>query len=46
MSEKGKRPPDSFVPMIRAVPTPRADPVYGKQGPLALLWNTKLEAKL
>ncbi|KAL6890916.1 hypothetical protein GGI43DRAFT_415122 [Trichoderma evansii] len=46
ISESGKQPATSFASMIREVPTPKADPVYGKQGPLVALWNTKLEAKL
>lgn len=46
ISESGTQPAASFASMIRAVPTPQADPVYGKQGPLVALWNPKLEAKL
>ncbi|KAL7918494.1 hypothetical protein ACQKWADRAFT_330578 [Trichoderma austrokoningii] len=46
ISESGKQPAASFAPTIRAVPTPKANPVYGKQGPLVALWNTKLDAIL
>ncbi|KAJ4855288.1 cupin domain-containing protein [Trichoderma breve] len=45
-NEMGERPPASFVQTIGAVARPRADPVYGKQGPLVSLWNAKRKAKL
>ncbi|KAH6962835.1 hypothetical protein DER45DRAFT_551930 [Fusarium avenaceum] len=45
-NETGKRPSKEFIPVIQKVDLPEDDPVYGKDGPVTLLWYKHPVAKL
>ncbi|KAF4963341.1 hypothetical protein FSARC_8628 [Fusarium sarcochroum] len=45
-NERGKRPSDEFISTIQKVDLPEDDPVYGKDGPVTLLWYKAPVAKL